>query len=136
MRDTVLRAANVELRGPDETQLVDELRQLAVAQGGTVAGQRLREYAREGSGHYVSTFVVSGVFQALATQAKAAAVAFLEAGLQLFPNSSALLTRLAEVELAKGDKAAAVAAFRRALTADPFNQYAGVQLKKLSGSSE
>ncbi|MBA2708519.1 MAG: tetratricopeptide repeat protein [Gemmatimonadaceae bacterium] len=63
-------------------------------------------------------------------------MAILETGLQLFPNSSALLTRLAEVELAKGDKAAAVAAFRRALTADPFNQYAGLQFKKLSAGSE
>ncbi|HVF41282.1 MAG TPA: alpha/beta fold hydrolase [Gemmatimonadaceae bacterium] len=132
VRDTTLIAPNVELRGPDEAQIIDELRAIALKDGGNAAATKLREYSRDGSGKYVSSFVVSGLFQALATQARDAAIAVLRAGLELFPANSFLLTRLAEAETVLGNKPAAIDAYRKAVAADPFNQGAAVQLRRLT----
>jgi hypothetical protein len=54
-------------------------------------------------------------------------------GLELFPGNSQLLTRRAEGEAAAGNTAAAIESYRAAVKADPFNQVAGVQLRKLGG---
>ncbi|MBA3403226.1 MAG: alpha/beta fold hydrolase [Gemmatimonadaceae bacterium] len=131
VRDAKLRAANVELRGPDEPQLIEELRALVTTRGVEAAIQRLREMAGPASSHYLSSFVVSGLFQSLVSQNREAAAAVLSAGLELFPANTFLLTRLAEVDVAKGDKTAAIAAYQRAVAADPFNRAAAVQLAKL-----
>ena len=73
INSAVLQAQNVELRGPDETSLVDELRNTAVAQGIAAAIDKLKSFAKPGSGHYVTTTVITLVFQAIASQDKAAA---------------------------------------------------------------
>ncbi len=99
--------------------------------GVETAIQRLREMARPASSQYLTSFVVSGLVQSLVTQNREAAAAVLGAGLELFPANTFLLSRLAEVEIAKGDKSAAIAAYKRAVAADPFNRAAAVQLAKL-----
>lgn len=131
VKDTVLRAANVEFRGPDEPQLIDELRGLVTTRGVEAASQRLRELAGSTTAHYLSSFVVSGLFQSLVSQDRQVAATLLGVGLELFPTNSFLLTRMAEVEVAKGNNAAAIAAYKRAIAADPFNRAAAVQLGKL-----
>lgn len=134
LRDTTVRALNVELRGPDETALVAELRDVAAKEGGEAAGRRLRALAAAGSGHHVTSFVVSAVFGALASVDARAAEALLRVGVELFPTSTVLLTRLAEVEAARGDRGAAAAAYRRALEADPYNRPAATALAKLGAA--
>jgi predicted TPR repeat methyltransferase len=75
--------------------------------------------------------LVNDLVFAAARQDRATAATILAAGLELFPWSSSLLTRRADSEAAAGDRAAAIASYRAALQADPFNQLATVQLRKL-----
>jgi pimeloyl-ACP methyl ester carboxylesterase len=131
---TTLKVANVEWRMPDETALVEELRLLATRDGAAAAANRLRELGAPGSKNAVTSFVVTGVLQALGTSNRDASAALIEAGAQLLPWSTTLLTRLGELELARGNRDAAVSAFKRALAADPFNQSAGLQLAKLGAA--
>jgi hypothetical protein len=131
VRDATLAAPHVELRGPDETALMQELQRAAATEGAEGAARRLREAARPGSGHHVTSLFVNDAVITAARQDRATAAALLAAGLELFPWSSALLTRRAEGEAAAGNGAAAIASYRAALEADPFNQVAAVQLRKL-----
>jgi pimeloyl-ACP methyl ester carboxylesterase len=130
VHDTVLQAPFVELRGPDETQIVDELR-TAAKDGPDAAAQRLRAMATPGSGHHVTSLIVNDFVLAAARQDRPLASAVLAAGLELFPKSSVLLTRRAEGEAAAGNKPTAIASYRAAIDADPFNQVASAQLRKL-----
>jgi pimeloyl-ACP methyl ester carboxylesterase len=130
VRDVVLQAPAVELRGPDETQIVDDLR-AAAKDGSDAAAQRLRVMAKPGSGHHVTSLIVNDFVLAAARQDRALASAVLAAGLEVFPRSSALLTRRAEAELAAGNKTQAIESYRVAIDADPFNQVAAVQLRRL-----
>ena len=87
--------------------------------------------AKAGSGRLVTSLIVDDFVLAAARQDRARASAVLVAGLELFPRSSALLTRRAELEAASGNKPQAIASYRAAVDADPFNQVAAVQLRKL-----
>jgi pimeloyl-ACP methyl ester carboxylesterase len=131
VRDARLTAPHVELRGPDETTLMQELQRAAATEGAEAAARRLREAARPGSGHHITSVLVNDLVFAAARQDRATAATILAAGLELFPWSSSLLTRRADSEAAAGDRAAAIASYRAALQADPFNQLATVQLRKL-----
>ena len=131
VRDVTLDAVNVELRGPDEQQLVDELRATIAKDGASAAATRLREAAKPGSGHHVTGAFINDVVIAFARQDRAVAGAFLGAGLELFPGHSQLLTRRAEGEAAAGNTAAAIESYRAAIKADSFNQVAAVQLRRL-----
>ena len=145
LRDAMLRFARgesvrdarfpvtAEFRGPDEPTLIAELRRVATSGGATAVSARLREMAAAGSANYVSSYVVGNAFLALqrGDRKPEEAFAVLQVGLELFPKSSFLLTRLAEVHAARGEKDQAIAAYRRAVEADPFNRAAAVQLQKL-----
>jgi pimeloyl-ACP methyl ester carboxylesterase len=131
VRTVTLDAVNVELRGPDEQPLVDELRAIIAKDGVSAAANRLREAAKPGSGHHVTGAFVNDLVIAFARQDRAVAGAFLVAGLELFPGNSQLLTRRAEGEAAAGNTAAAIESYRAAIKADAFNQVAGVQLRRL-----
>jgi len=130
VRDQVLQAPFVELRGPDEGLITDDLR-TAAKDGPDAAAQRLRTMAKAGSGRHVTSLIVNDLVLAAARQDRALASTVLAAGLELFPKSSALLTRRAELEVASGNKPQAIASYRAAIDADPFNQVAAVQLRKL-----
>jgi pimeloyl-ACP methyl ester carboxylesterase len=130
VRDITLQVPPVELRGPDESLIIEDLR-AAVKDGPDAAAQRLRAMATTGSGRHVTSLIVNDFVLAAARQDRALASAVVGAGLELFPKSSALLTRRAELELAAGDKPHAISSYRAAIDADPFNQVAAVQLRKL-----
>ena len=124
----------VELRGPDEPALMQELRGLATSGGASAVSARLRELAVD-STHYLSSYVPGNLFLALQRERKAdEAFAVVRTGVELFPRSSFLWTRLAEVHTARGEKDAAIAAYRKALEVDPFNRAAAVQLEKLGAA--
>jgi hypothetical protein len=130
VRDMTLQAPAVELRGPDETLIVDDLR-AAAKDGPDTAAQRLRAMAKPGSGRHVTSLIINDFVLAATRQDRALASAVVGAGLELFPKSSQLLTRRAELEAAAGNKSQAIASYRVAVDADPFNQVAAVQLRKL-----
>ena len=148
LRDVMLRFARgervsdarfpvtAEFHGPDEPALIAELRRVAASGGATAVSARLREMAAAGSPNYVSSFVVANAFMALqrGDRKPEEAFAVLQVGLELFPKNSSLLTRLAEVHAARGEKDQAIAAYRRAVEADPFNRAAAVQLQKLAAA--
>jgi pimeloyl-ACP methyl ester carboxylesterase len=122
-----------ELRGPDEPALIAELRRVAGSGGVAAVSVRLREMAAPGSPNYVSSYVPGNAFLALQRQDRKPeeALAVLQVGVELFPRNSFLLTRLGEVHAARNETDLAIAAYRRALEADPFNRVAAVQLQKL-----
>jgi tetratricopeptide (TPR) repeat protein len=123
-----------ELRGPDEPVLIQELRGVAASGGASAVSARLRELAAD-STHYVSSYVPGSLFLALQRERKSdEALAVIRTGVDLFPRSSVLWTRLADAHAARGEKDAAIAAYRRALEADPFNRVAAVQLEKLGAT--
>jgi hypothetical protein len=62
--------------------------------------------AKAGSGRHVTSLIVNDLVLAAARQDRALASAVLAAGLELFPKSSALLTRRAELEVASGKQTA------------------------------
>ena len=148
LRDIMLRFARgeavgdarlsvaTELRGPDEPALIEELRRVAGSGGAAAVSARLREMAAPGSPSYVTSFVPGNAFFALQRQDRKPEEAFavLQTGVELFPRNSFLLTRLAEVHAARGERDQAIAAYRRALEADPFNRVAAVQLQKLGAT--
>ena len=123
-----------EFHGPDEPALIAELRRVATSGGAAAVSARLREMAAAGSPNYVSSYVVGNAFLALqrGDRKPEEAFAVLQVGVELFPANSFLLTRLAEVHAARGEKDQAIAAYRRAVEADPFNRAAAVQLQKLA----
>jgi pimeloyl-ACP methyl ester carboxylesterase len=134
VRGATVRLTNVELRGPDEPALVEELRRVAAEQGPEAAAARLRALAAPGATQHLTTFVVTGAAQALAAANRSAAAAIIRAGAELFPENSGILLRLAEAEAADGRADLALVALRRAVAADPFNQQAAAQLRRLAGS--
>jgi len=148
LRDLMLRFARgervsdarlpvaAEFHGPDEPALIAELRSVATSGDAAAVSTRLREMAASGSPNYVSSYVVGNTFLALlrGDRKPEEAFAVLQVGLELFPRNSFLLTRLAEVHAGRGEKEQAMAAYRRALEADPFNRVAAVQLQKLGAS--
>jgi tetratricopeptide (TPR) repeat protein len=148
LRDLMLRFARgervsdarlpvtAEFHGPDEPTLIAELRRVATASGTAAVSARLREMAASGSPDYVSSYVVGNTFLALqrGDRKPEEAFAVLQVGLELFPRNGFLLTRLAEVHAGRGENEQAIAAYRRALEADPFNRVAAVQLQKLGAA--
>ena len=125
-----------ELRGPDELSLIGELRRIAGAEGAGAVSARLREMAAPGSPSYVTSFVVGNAALGLLRNDRKPeeALALLRTGVELFPRSSFLYTRLAEVHASRGENDPAIAAYRRALEVDPFNRLAAVQLQKLGAA--
>jgi pimeloyl-ACP methyl ester carboxylesterase len=131
VRDATFAVPTVELRGPDEPQLLDQLRALSEP---TAAAQRLRDAAKPGSRHHVTSALINDLVIATVRQDRARGASLLAVGLELFPNSSPLLTRRAELEVATGNVPTAIVSYRAALSADPFNQTASVALQRLERS--
>jgi pimeloyl-ACP methyl ester carboxylesterase len=148
LRDIMLRFARgervgdarlpvpVELRGPDELALTAELRRIAATEGATAVSARLREMGSPGSPNYLTSYVVGNAALGLVRNDRKPeeALALLRTGVELFPRNSFLFTRLAEVHASRGENDLAIAAYRRALEADPFNRVAAVQLQKLGAA--
>jgi pimeloyl-ACP methyl ester carboxylesterase len=129
-------AVPVELRGPDELALTAELRRIAGADGAEAASARLRAMAAPESPAYLTSYVVGNAALALFRNDRKPeeALALLRTGVELFPRNSVLFTRLADLHASRGEKELAIAAYQRAVEADPFNRVAAVQLQKLGAA--
>lgn len=96
----------------------------------------LPEHFRAISAKLGTTFVPSeGIVSQLATfalnQDTAKAMAFLEIGTQMYPNSYRSFDRLAALWAAKGDKARATTFYQRSLALNPGNTVSATKLKEL-----
>ncbi len=132
VKSAIYDAPHVELRSPDEAQLLEELKSIATKDGVPAAVERLRAAAKPGSGHHVTSALVNEIVLSAMRQDRAMAAQVLAVGLELFPWSSPLITRRAEAEVASGNRMAALASYRAAVAADPFNQVAEVQIRRLA----
>jgi tetratricopeptide (TPR) repeat protein len=127
----------LEVRSFDDIcRRIEVLRRAAGAGGVAAVSARLREMVAAGSSNYVSSYVPGNAFVALqrTDRKPEEALAVLQVGVELFPRNSFLLTRLGEVYAARNERNLAIAAYRRALDADPFNRVAAVQLQRLGAS--
>jgi pimeloyl-ACP methyl ester carboxylesterase len=92
-------SVELELRGPDEPVMVEELRALAVAEGADSMVARMRAMATDPNRHFTS-FVPGNTFFALRDAKRMPeAIAALETGLVLFPANVFLQARLREVKV-------------------------------------
>jgi pimeloyl-ACP methyl ester carboxylesterase len=114
----------LELRGPDEASLVASLRSVAESQGADSAVSRMKALASD-STHHLTSFVPGNLFFALRQRGRTReAAAVLNAGSALFPRSTFLLLRRAEMATARGDSVSMMTLYREVLSIDPLQPVA------------
>ncbi len=124
----------IEFHGPDEPAIVAELHDIVLKDGAAVAIERAKDLRAPGSGKNLTSYVMLDLANTLDRTDKrpADAIAILKAGTEMFPTTPAMFTRLGGM-LATVDRAAAAAAYRRAVQINPLLRFAAVQLTKLEG---
>ncbi len=133
LRDTTIDVAT-EFHGPDEPALTAEIHSIAVDKGVEAAIARAKD-RRIAPNADLTSYVLENVAGVLDRTDKRPqdAIAILRAGTEMFPSNPVLNLRLGGALLAAGDKAGAVAAYRRAVSLNPLLRFGVVQLGKLGG---